>query len=103
MSKDNFTVYKKDSTFIVDDEKTTISDGIVRIIFGDKCVLKTLDTQYDNPISLEDCYDIVYYRSDGCFKGVIIVLFEDKTQGAVYKYGNHGDYWEKTGNTCGYA
>lgn len=35
--------------------------------------------------------------------GFIKVLVENPLEGAVYCYGNHGKFWEKTGITCGYA
>lgn len=34
---------------------------------------------------------------------VKIVIFEDALEGNVYKYGNHGEYWEEVGKTEGYA
>lgn len=33
----------------------------------------------------------------------IIVIAESPMDGEVYRYGNHGDYWEQIGTTCGYA
>lgn len=33
----------------------------------------------------------------------ILVITEYGLEGYVYRYGNHGDYWEKVGETCGYA
>lgn len=33
----------------------------------------------------------------------IIVITEYGISGNVYRYGNHGDYWEKIGKTIGYA
>ena len=35
--------------------------------------------------------------------GVTIVISENALEGKVYKYGNHGQFWEKIGKTCGYA
>lgn len=35
--------------------------------------------------------------------GFIKVLVENPLEGAVYYWGNHGKFWEKTGITCGYA
>lgn len=36
-------------------------------------------------------------------KRCITVITEWPLEGYVYRYGNHGDYWEKIGETCGYA
>lgn len=36
-------------------------------------------------------------------EGFIQVLVENPLEGAVYYWGNHGKFWEKTGITCGYA
>lgn len=36
-------------------------------------------------------------------EGFIQVLVENPLEGAVYCWGNHGKFWEKTGITCGYA
>lgn len=33
----------------------------------------------------------------------ILVITECGIGGSVYRYGNHGDYWEKIGETIGYA
>lgn len=34
---------------------------------------------------------------------VIIIISETPLEGKVYRYGNHGPFWEKIGRTCGYA
>lgn len=31
------------------------------------------------------------------------VLTEYGVRGVLYRYGNHGNYWEEIGETCGYA
>lgn len=33
----------------------------------------------------------------------ILVISEIGVRGEIYRYGNHGDYWELVGETCGYA
>lgn len=33
----------------------------------------------------------------------ILVISETGVRGEIYSYGNHGDYWELVGETCGYA
>ena len=34
---------------------------------------------------------------------LITVIAECPLHGAVYKYGNNGEYWEQIGTVCGYA
>lgn len=36
------------------------------------------------------------------YKGKI-VIFEQELEGAVYRYGNNGEYWEHIGYTIGFA
>lgn len=33
----------------------------------------------------------------------ITVITDSPMHGTIYHYGNHGDCWEKVGETCGYA
>lgn len=33
----------------------------------------------------------------------IIVISENPLGGEVYRYHNHGEYWEQIGTVCGYA
>ena len=33
----------------------------------------------------------------------ITVIAESPLHGEIYRYGNHGDYWEQIGEVCGYA
>lgn len=35
--------------------------------------------------------------------GTIMVLYETAMSGTVYRYGNHGDYWEEVGTLKGWA
>lgn len=32
-----------------------------------------------------------------------MVISKSGLSGEIFQYGNHGNYWEKTGDTCGYA
>lgn len=36
-------------------------------------------------------------------KGSIIVIYESGLDGTVYRYGNHGEYWEIIGKLAGWA
>lgn len=35
--------------------------------------------------------------------GTITVIYETALSGTVYRYGNHGDYWEEVGTLKGWA
>lgn len=35
--------------------------------------------------------------------GTIMLIIETPTEGIIYKYGNHGNFWEITGRMCGYS
>lgn len=75
--------------------------SIITIIFED--VVKTvLDGENENEFTLCDCYNIAV--ENGFDKrGCIVVLVEYPLRGSVYRYGNHGDYWEEIGTLKGYA
>ena len=49
---------------------------------------------YDHEVSLD------YFRKR--YKAVI-VIYEQGLHGIIYRYGNHGDFWESIGTTIGYA
>lgn len=58
-----------------------------------------------NKISVErfvgDCYSLADIKTH---KGEsVTVIAESPLDGAVYQYGNHGEYWEQIGEVCGYA
>ena len=44
-------------------------------------------------------YDLRRSHSDA---ETITVISDGGTSGVVYKFGNHGKIWERTGETCGY-
>ena len=35
--------------------------------------------------------------------GTIMLIIETPTEGVIYRYGNHGNFWEIVGRMCGYA
>ena len=75
-------------------------DCILYILYGDRpdrlnCEAIYLNGQYDDPISLDDI-------AEG-YRGVFMVIEENPLDGRVYRYGNHGDYWEEVGKTRGFA
>jgi hypothetical protein len=50
--------------------------------------------EFDAEVSLD------YFRKK--YKAVI-VIYEQDLHGVIYRYGNHGDFWESIGTTIGYA
>lgn len=58
----------------------------------------------DKFITLEDCrkmFEDKYGKEED--RRPIYVWFDDWTHGEIYNYGNHGKYWEKIGETIGFA
>lgn len=83
-------------------------DSIVSIFWEDEPenpdkvgVLKGVKTIPYGDMSLADCYCLAV--GNGYRSGDITVVIELPLWGDVYRYGNHGEYWEKVGKTEGYA
>lgn len=76
------------------------SMSMVHIIFVDKCV-KIIPPEEQKRLTLNDCYMIAVLN--GYTEGVITVMEEAPLEGQIYRYGNHGPYWEKIGSIVGYA
>ena len=51
--------------------------------------------EYDMPISLADVKRL-YPKAE-------LVISDDALSGKIYRYGNHGEFWEEVGETRGYA
>ena len=71
-------------------------DGIIYIFKENETRAKKiiLAGNYPESISLDEIREK--------YKGKI-VIFEQAFQGSVYRYGNHGEYWEHIGYTIGFA
>lgn len=87
---------------------STDDDSIVSIFWENKPqtsgrvgFIEGVRTFPGDNMSLEDCYNIAVWN--GYKKGVITVCRESPLHGEIYKYGNHGSFWEKVGETDGYA
>lgn len=48
-------------------------------------------------------YDLTLDNIETGGAGCITVISENPLGGAVYRYRNHGEYWEQIGTVCGYA
>lgn len=80
----------------IPDERVRFFDGLLYIIYGDKCKQMTLDAEFSKPITLDEIAKIC--------PGVEKVIFEDAFHGWIYNYGNHNKgEWELIGETFGYA
>ena len=77
--------------------------GIVTIVTGHKRARaeRVLIYEEDEPITLDECLNIIEYEMKK--DGTCVVIHETALDGKVYRYGNHGDYWEQIGKTGGYA
>ena len=84
------------------DDEVLFDDGILYIICHDldngalSIGKQTLDSQYDEPISLEE----IALR----YPEVELVIHEDFLSGEMYRYNNYGDNeWVQTGQTRVFA
>lgn len=80
----------------IDGEEKVFSDGILYIIEENRHTSHEIIIcgELDKPISLSDI------RKK--YKGQL-VIHEDYLAGSIYRYGNHGDFWEQVGMTIGFA
>lgn len=56
-----------------------------------------LDGEYDEPMTLNGIREMFPKARE------ITVFAENALNGRIYRYGNHGDFWEYVGDTVGYA
>lgn len=77
---------------------TTVGGGVVTIITKTK-VRKIYNDEF---MTLENCRDKAR-ETEPENEGTILVIDEDALSGVVYRYGNHGDYWERVGTMRGWA
>jgi hypothetical protein len=47
--------------------------------------------------------DISSQITEKGYNGSIMVIYETGLDGTIYRYGNHGDYWEIVGQLAGWA
>ncbi len=79
----------------LDGEKIVFYDGIFNIITETgRSKHLVICGEFDHEVSLD------YFRRK--YKAVI-VIYEQDLHGIIYRYGNHGDFWESIGTTIGYA
>lgn len=91
-----------------DSNELTLCDSIITIIYekGGNCVedrevpefgvgVIYHSGEYDDPITLKSIHEK--------YGKVHLVISESPLSGKVYRYGNHGEFWEEIGQTEGYA
>ena len=95
----------------VDGNKVGTWDGFITIFGGTdenariiRFILTANGDGNDKFITLEDCrkmFEQKYGKETDCLS--IYVCFNDWTHGDIYNCGNHGNRWEKIGETIGFA
>ena len=66
--------------------------------------IKGLCIYPDSELTLDGCLAIALAHGyDKEENGTVVVISETALSGEVFRYGNHGDYWEAIGTVCGYA
>lgn len=76
------------------------SSGSIITIIHDKGTAKLYTDR--SGLTLKYCYEIA--EKCGHNVGTITVLVENPhNDGFVYKYGHHGDFWERVGRLTAYA
>lgn len=79
----------------LDGDKIVFYDGIFNLITQTgRSKHLVVCGEHDHEVSLE------YFRKR---YNAIIVIYEQDLHGIIYRYGNHGDFWESIGTTIGYA
>lgn len=61
----------------------------------------TVGDEYSEELTFDDIKDIAIEH--GYRGGTITLIADAPLEGIIYKYGNHGNYWESYGQTRGYA
>lgn len=96
---ENFNLMKvKDAKIVKVPNETIVGGGIVTIVGMKKA--RTIYT--DDEMTLESClYKARKMEPEN--KGIIFVIDEHAFGGRVYRYGNHGYFWELVGHMKGWA
>lgn len=79
-------------------EKVEFSETILTIIFRANDFESLVEKIYLHESEFTTLKDI---KDD--YPSVELVIAESALSGNVYRYGNHGDYWEEVGEMRGYA
>lgn len=90
----------------VEGKDVDLSDSIIKIFYVSKTDTHQVPKEFkgeviyhhgefDEPITLDDILKK--------HPTVDLVISESGLHGEIYRYGNHGSFWEKIGNTGGFA
>lgn len=79
------------------DEKLKLEGGIIKIVTD-----HSVKTLYGEHRTLNECLEIGKVISN-MPTGSVIVMHEEALNGNVYRYGNHGAFWEHIGTLKGFA
>ena len=93
-------------TMRVEGNEVALCDSIIKIFYVSKLDKHQVpmefkgeviyhNGQFDEPITLDDILKK--------HPTVDLVISESGLHGEIYRYGNHGSFWEKIGNTDGFA
>ena len=89
---------------IVDGNEIGCYDGIVKIIYQDKCraIVLTANGEDDEFVTLNDFLKIIEWKPK---MGVVLVIIESWTSGKIYQWANNcGEpVWCEHGTTKGFA
>lgn len=101
---------KTGDKFIDSSQIVAIEGSIVRITWEDGKEFKpdgygisgvSTYPHHGEEMCLENCKNFAAQR--GWKSGNITVSVEYPSEGKIYRYGNHGFFWEEIGTICGYA
>ena len=79
-------------------EEVEFSEMILTVIYKAEGFVRLVKKGYlteDEFTTLKDISDL--------FPSVEMVIAESALSGKVYRYGNHGEFWEEVGEMRGYA
>lgn len=92
------------------DGQTDLSDTVVTIIYCTREAMMINGVYQDKQVATK----MIYHHGDfddritlddilKQYSTAEMVISESGLHGEIYRYGNHGDYWEQIGTTGGYA
>lgn len=96
----NKTGSKLDGTQLID----IVSSAIICTLKDNRKLLidpQSLYLEKDSYYSLNEILKLINLKYPN--PAIVTIIYEEPLCGAIYRYGNHGKYWEKTGKTIGYA
>lgn len=91
----------------VSEDTELILYGFITVFYDDNdgnVIGKQFCDDGEKNYTLRDCYNIAVENGfDVTTHNTICVMAEGMLHGDIYRYGNHGDFWERVGETVGLA